>query len=141
MKQYHTEIDIAAPPERVWRELVDFERYPSWNPLVGRLDGQFTTGGRIRIVIKPLNRRFTATMKTVEPNVELTWIGVRFAAWVISGEHYYRLEPLGANDTRLRHGEVFRGLASAFLGAATLRKMEDAFNRHNSILKARVENA
>ncbi len=30
----HTEIDIEAPPETVWRILTDLERYGEWNPFV-----------------------------------------------------------------------------------------------------------
>ena len=139
MKQYHTQIDIAAAPEKVWHELVDFPSYPSWNPLVARLAGEFRTGGQISMFITPLNKEFAATMKVIEPNVEFSWIGVQIARWVISGEHYYRLEQLGPNLTRLHHGEYFRGLASVFIDAATLQKMRAAFELHNVVLKARVE--
>jgi hypothetical protein len=64
---------------------------------------------------------------------------VQFAPWFLSGEHYYRLEPVDARTTRLVHGEYFRGLGSAFIGAALLKTMEDTFYRHNRRLKERLE--
>jgi uncharacterized membrane protein len=36
MKEIHTEIEINAPAEKVWRVLTDFAAYPEWNPFVGR---------------------------------------------------------------------------------------------------------
>ena len=139
MKQYHTEISIAAPLAVVWAVLTDFAAYPEWNPLVGRLQGDVRTGGRIRMFIKPLDRTFKATLKRVAEAEELTWVGVQFAAWFLSGEHYYRLEVLGDDSTRLLHGEYFRGLGSAFLGRSALRRMEETFELHNRLLKKRVE--
>ena len=32
-----TEIEISAPPERVWEVLVDFPGYAGWNPFMGML--------------------------------------------------------------------------------------------------------
>lgn len=40
MKQYHTKIIIDKPIQEVWRELTNFESYPNWNPLVGKLSGE-----------------------------------------------------------------------------------------------------
>lgn len=140
MKEYHTEITIGASVDRVWKVLTDFSAYPEWNPLVGWLEGDFRTGGRIQMFIKPLDRSFQATLKQVQENREMTWVGVRFASWFMSGEHYYRLDAMGSNSTQLLHGECFRGLGSVFIGKPMLRKMEDAFIQHNRLLKERVEN-
>lgn len=140
MKEYHTAIIVNAPVDRVWRTLTDFSAYPDWNPLVGWLKGDISTDGQIQMFIKPLNRSFNAKLKRVEQNKELTWVGIQLAAWFISGEHYYRLEKLSNNSTRLLHGESFRGLGSAFIGKSILTDMLDAFNLHNLMLKERIEN-
>jgi hypothetical protein len=140
MKEYHTDIVINTAVEKVWETLVDFSAYPAWNPLVGWLRGDFKTGGQIKMFIKPLNHSFQATLTRVEQNKELTWVGIQFAAWWISGEHYYRLEKLSRDATRVLHGEYFRGLGSVFIGKSMLTKMLEAFKLHNLLLKERVEN-
>jgi uncharacterized protein YndB with AHSA1/START domain len=33
MKEIHTEIEINASAEKVWRVLTDFAAYSEWNPL------------------------------------------------------------------------------------------------------------
>ncbi|WP_017327313.1 SRPBCC domain-containing protein [Synechococcus sp. PCC 7336] len=140
MKEYRTEIAINASAERVWRVLTDFSAYPEWNPLVGWLEGDLRPEGRIQMFIKPLDRSFHATLKRFQENREMTWVGVRFASWFLSGEHYYRLEITSSNSTQLLHGECFRGAGSGFIRKPMLQKMEDAFIQHNQLLKERVEN-
>lgn len=138
-KEYHTEILLNASVDTVWETLTDFSTYPEWNPLVGWLRGDFRTNGQIHMFIKPLNRSFKARLKTVQQHKEFTWIGAQLAPWVLSGEHYYRLETIGDGVTRLRHGEYFRGLGSALIRTSLLHRMEHAFIQHNLMLKERIE--
>ena len=38
-KEIVTEIEINAPPSRVWQILTDFEKYPAWNPFIKKISG------------------------------------------------------------------------------------------------------
>ena len=40
MKEIHTEIEINAPAEKIWKVLTDFAAYPEWNPFVRRGEGR-----------------------------------------------------------------------------------------------------
>ena len=35
-------IEIAAPPTAVWAILMDFDRYPEWNPFIVKISGDRT---------------------------------------------------------------------------------------------------
>jgi hypothetical protein len=37
--QIKTEIPIGAPASAVWSILMDFERYPEWNPFIKKISG------------------------------------------------------------------------------------------------------
>ena len=139
MKGYHTEVMIRARPEAVWSVLLDFSHYPEWNPLVGWLRGDFRSQGRIRMYIKPLGRAFKARVNRLHVNHEYAWTGVCGSTFLLSGQHYYRLEDLGDGSICLHHGEQFRGLLSVFLRRSLLQRMERAFVAHNMALKERVE--
>ena len=139
MKEYHTQIDIDAPAQTVWRHLADFATYPDWNPIVGKLDGELVVGRPIATYIVPLGKTYQPVVLSYEPMNELVWRGTQGAGWLMAGEHYYRLEVLSPTRTRLLHGEQFTGLLSNFIGKDLLTKMENAFLEHNRILKRRVE--
>jgi len=139
MKSYHTSLVIDKPIGRVWHHLTDVERYPDWNPLVGRLVGELKTGNRIETFIVPLGKSYFPTLLSVQPEQELIWQGFQGAKFLLAGKHYYRLEALDAHSTTLYHGEYFTGLFSAFIPKKLLQKMEAAFIQHNLEIKRLVE--
>jgi hypothetical protein len=48
-----TTISISASPERVWEVLMDFARYPEWNPFVRSIEGSPTEGSVLQVRIEP----------------------------------------------------------------------------------------
>lgn len=139
MKQYHTHIEINAPVEKVWEVLTDFDSYPAWNPLVGSLKGQLTMGSSIATYIVPLQKTYHPRIVVLEPQHEITWLGVQGARFLMAGKHYYRLEKISETKTQLFHGERFTGLFAYFIPQDLLQKMKAAFIKHNQLLKQRIE--
>lgn len=78
-------------------------------------------------------------MSTYKINEELIWKGTQGTKFLMAGTHYYRLEKINDNQTKLLHGEWFTGLFSWFIPKKTIKKMETAFKEHNMILKKRIE--
>jgi uncharacterized protein YndB with AHSA1/START domain len=52
-RELQTEIDIAAPAERVWRILTDFDAYPDWNPFIRKIQGRPEPSGKLEVRIEP----------------------------------------------------------------------------------------
>ena len=46
--EIRTEIDIEAPPDRVWAELADLDAYAGWNPFITRRRGRPSPVGGCR---------------------------------------------------------------------------------------------
>jgi len=138
-----TEVEIAAPAERVWTVLADFAAYPDWNPFIRRAAGELRAGGRIRVVVQPPGRsefEFTPTLIAVEPARELRWLGHLGIRGLFDGEHGFTIEPLAGDRVRFRHHEVMSGLLVPLLGGM-LRDTEQGFHEMNRALKARAEEA
>lgn len=141
MKELHTDIEIAASPERVWRELTDFASYPSWNPLVVAASGTLREGERLRVKlalgkrampIKPLVMR-------VLPQRELTWRGSAPIPGTFTGEHSFELQPLAGNRTRFHQWERFSGVLVPLLSRLIDGPTRRGFEAMNRALKARAE--
>ena len=51
--ELRTEIDIEAPPDRVWAELADLNAYADWNPFITRAEGAAEAGRRLSLRMQP----------------------------------------------------------------------------------------
>ncbi|MEX0786718.1 MAG: SRPBCC domain-containing protein [Dehalococcoidia bacterium] len=141
-REFDSEIEIAAPPARVWQVLTDFASFPEWNPFVVKASGIPKEGEPIAVSIKPAGRpamSFRPTVLKAEPERELRWRGVMGTAALVAGEHFFRIEPSGDGASRFIHGESFSGalapLVMAFLGNG----FDRSFDAMNQALKERAE--
>jgi hypothetical protein len=139
--QLRTEIQIDAPPERVWSVLTDFEHYHEWNPFITSMSGRLEVGSVIDIAMNPPESReyrFNATLLTCEDSRELRWCGKMGAEFLFRGEHFFRLSDTKEGQTRFVHGEDFTGLLVRWLGRQ-LTHTARGFVFMNQALKRRVE--
>jgi hypothetical protein len=137
----HSEIEIDAPPERVWRVLTDFDAYPEWNPFIRSIEGDPEVGSRLRVRIEPPGSRgmtFKPTVQAAEPARELRWLGRLFVPGLMDGEHRLALEPLDGGRSRFIQSERFSGVLVGLLGRM-LAATEQGFKQMNEALKRRAE--
>ncbi len=139
--QLRTEIQIDAPPARVWSVLTDFEHYHEWNPFITTLAGRLEVGSLIDIAMNPPESReyrFNATLLACEESRELRWRGKMGADFLFRGEHFFRLTETDGGQTRFVHGEDFGGILVRWLGRQ-LTHTARGFVFMNQALKRRVE--
>src|SRR4029077_6094797 len=87
MPRFQHAIAISAPPERVWRILVDVERWPARTPTVDRVerldDGPLAVGARTRLA-QPKLPEGVWTVTELTSGTGFTWTspppGVRVTA-------------------------------------------------------------
>jgi hypothetical protein len=141
VRELRREIEIEAPPDRVWAVVTDFAAYPDWNPFIRRISGEVREGARLEVRIEPPGGRamtFKPTVRAAEPNRELRWLGRLLVPGLVDGEHSLRIEPLEDARCRFVQSERFTGILIPFAGG-TLAKTESGFEQMNAALKARVE--
>ncbi|HVM29415.1 MAG TPA: SRPBCC domain-containing protein [Candidatus Limnocylindrales bacterium] len=135
-------IEIRAPVELTWQVLTDFASYPEWNPIVRRLRGRPRVGGRVVIRSQPPGARSLVhrpRMMVWTPPQEMRWQTTVLAKSLFTGEHGFRLEPIGADRTRFVQDETFRGLLVPLYSRLRLPATRRGFVEMNEALRDRVE--
>ncbi len=143
MRRVERSIAIDAPAARVWEVLVDFARYPEWNPFITSIEGEAVPGARLKLRLRPPGRRsmtFRPRVLVATPGRELRWLGHLFIPGLFDGEHSFVIEPVGARTCRFHHGETFRG-ALVGLFRKGLDATGEGFDQMNRALKERAEQA
>jgi len=144
MSAHHlqTEIDIAAPPDRVWAVLTDFAAYPDWNPFIRSIRGVPEQGARLVVRIQPNGARsmtFRPTILTLARHRALCWLGHLLVPGVFDGEHCFTILPIAQGQVLFRQSEEFRGILVPILKAGLDRDTKRGFEDMNFALKAQAE--
>jgi hypothetical protein len=141
-KQLHAEVEVQAPPDRVWEVLTDFAAYHEWNPFIVQAAGQAVPGSRLELHMRLSGRRTTTIRPEVleaDPGRRLRWLGRVLVPGLFDGEHRFTIEPAGPGRARLTQQEEFRGLLAPLVLAAIAKATLASFHEMNQALKARVE--
>lgn len=120
VKEIRTEIAIAASVERVWDILVDFTRYPEWNPLTPEAAGELRPGATVKLqVVAGRELRLEPVVLVVLP--PRTPLARRHGPQMLfSGEHWFSIEPRTA-AREVHAGEAYTGLLVPLLARRSRR--------------------
>jgi uncharacterized protein YndB with AHSA1/START domain len=132
-----SEIEIAAPPERVWELVTDIDRWPDWNPDIdsAALKGPLAPGTTFRWKAGP--GKLVSTLRHVDPPREVGWTGKTMG---IAGVHVYRLEPSGSG-TRVVSEESWAGFPVRLMRRRMRRTLQTSLETGLRHLKAAAERA
>src|SRR2546428_3965776 len=99
MKEISAEIEIEAPPERVWEVLTDFAKFPEWNPFIRQMSGEVRTGAQLHVQLGPTGGRvmsFKPKMVNVETHREMSSLGRLLIPGLFNGEPSLTIDALDA---------------------------------------------
>lgn len=133
-------IEINAKPEEVWKYLVDFESWETWNTFIPEVEGLLRVGEKLRITVvspglKPMV--FKPNVYEVITNKKILW-GGSFLKILYKGDHAFILEPMPDGKTRFRQVERFIGPMVLFMDSM-IKKTEIGYQQMNLALKNEVE--
>ena len=137
-------IEIRAPQDAVWNVLTDFASYPEWNPHIRQVRGEPRVGRRLTIRSQPPDGRPVVLRPVVEvydPPAELRWRSTFIARGLFSGEHGFKLEPIGDDRTRFMQDETITGLLVPLYARLRLPHAREGFSKVNEALRERAENS
>jgi len=142
MKSIHSEIEINATTNKVWEILMDFDKYPEWNPFIKSIEGKREVGSRLRVVLQqPESKPMTVKPKclAVTENKEFRWMGRLLISGIFDGEHMFKLKELEGDRTKFVQCENFKGILIPLYWKMLNTKTIKGFELMNSALKQRAE--
>ncbi len=140
--EIRTSIDINATPAQVWRILMDFENYPTWNTFIKSITGKAEKGARLAAFIEPpggKGMQFNPKVLAVEPNKEFRWLGHLFIPGLFDGEHIFELTDNGNGTTTFVQRERFGGILVPLFKKMLNDNTRRGFEAMNAALKAKAE--
>ena len=138
MLTYSAQIDISAPPEKIWNILTDGVNYIEWDPGIMRLEGTIAPGEKITVYTKlSPDRAFPVTVSTFEPPHKMIWSSA-MPLGLFKGERTFTLEALPNGGTKFATQEVFSGLLLPIIGR-TIPDLTSTFAAFAKALKQRAE--
>ena len=141
-KQLYTSIVINASPTRVWRVLMDFAKYPMWNPFIKSISGSAIPGEQLTVEICPPGQKGMQLKPEVLQNKyekEFRWMGKLVVPYLFDGEHTFLLDDNGDGTTTFHHFEHFRGILVPLLKKMLDVNTKQGFEQMNAALKKQAE--
>lgn len=138
-KTITTEININAKTSDVWNVLMDFTKYPEWNPFVTRIKGVPTVGEHLDIQLPGM--KFKPIILRNDENEIFQWKGKLLFKGLFDGTHSFRLEESTDGSTTFIHSEDFEGLLVSLFSKKLDIDTRQGFIAMNEALKKRVEEA
>ena len=137
-----TQVIINAPAAAVWNVLSDFSAYPQWSPSVRQFEGTPVVGKRTKFLLQQpggTSIKMNPVFLKIEKDKELRWKGKLGISGIFDGEHYFVLQVISAEQTKLIQGEIFSGMLVPFLKKMIHGNTLAGFEAFNAALKQRVE--
>ncbi len=141
MREIRTEIEIAAPPTKVWNILTDFDNWKDWNP-IGEASGVASPGSKLNVTMrysdgKGRNKYSPVVTKLEEPKV-FRWRGTMMAGFLFTNDKIFEIEEMGSG-TRLTHIEAFSGILVFLFWGKMNESIPPMLNAMNEALKIKAE--
>jgi hypothetical protein len=142
-RRIETQIDIAAPLERVRAALLDGSRYAEWNPYLVKVEGELRTGADIIVHSQGLDGNgMVAPVRVVSVEGDrMRWEGGLPDRALFKGDHHFVLEGSSGGGTRLHHYEDFTGTLLGQIIIPRAAEIRSNFERMNTALRDFCEGA
>jgi len=143
LQEIKTEIEISAPPSKVWPIISDINNWQEWSPIIKESHGTASVGSELTIVMigkeegedgpvyNPIITEFD------EPN-RLRWRAHMITGFIFTNYKVLELEKTDSG-TRLTHKEMFKGLLAPIFCGQMEKDVPPMLNSMNQALKVLAE--
>ena len=142
MATFRTTFPVAASAETVWGILVDFERWPQWNPSVPSISGDARVGSTLALTLAMPRRpsaKVKATITELDPERRFSWHGNIGGDRFFAGTREFEIDPQPDGTVLVTHVETVTGLFFPVFRAIMGSAIQEHHDNLNAALKDRAE--
>jgi len=143
IQEIKTEIEISAPPSKVWDIIADINKWQEWSPIINYSEGETSVGSELSITMmskeegKDGPKYSPKITELVEPN-RFRWQAHMLADFIFTNEKIFKLEET-KTGTHLTHTETFKGLLAPVFCSQMEKGVPPMLNSMNKALKEQAE--
>ncbi len=143
MQEIKTEIEISAPPSKVWSIISDINRWQEWSPTVLASSGAASVGSELTITMigkekgKDGPKYNPIITELDEPNY-FRWRAHMLAGFIFTNDKIFELKET-SSGTLMTHTETFKGLLAPLFCGQMEKGVPPMLNSMNQALKGLAE--
>ena len=142
MREIRSEIEIAAPPAKVWSILMNFDSWKEWNPIVIEASGVAALGSALSVTMRNEagkdGPKYAPVVTVSQEPKSFRWRAIMMFEFLFTNDKVFELEAT-AGGTRLIHTELFSGIVVPLFWSKLNEGVPPMLKSMNDALKARAE--
>jgi len=143
MQEIKTEIDISAPPSKVWSIITDINNWQEWSPIINSSNGEALPGSKLSITMmgKEAGKdgpSYNPVITELNEPDYFHWRAHMLAGFIFTNDKIFELKET-ETGTHLTHTETFKGLLAPIFCGQMEKGVPPMLNSMNKALKELAE--
>jgi len=143
LQEIKTEIEISAPPSKVWSIISDINNWQEWSPIIKESQGTASIGSELTITMIGKEKgedgpKYNPVITELDEPNTLRWRAQMLAGFVFTNYKELELEET-SSGTKLTHKELFKGLLAPLFCGQMEEGVPPMLNSMNKALKDLAE--
>ena len=143
MQEIKTEIEISAPPSKVWKLITDIDKWQEWSPIINASKGEAVVGSKLTITMMGKEEgkdgpKYNPIITQLKEPHYFHWRAHMLAGFIFTNDKIFELEetPTG---TKLTHTETFKGFVTPLFKGQMEKGVPPMLNAMNKAIKEMAE--
>lgn len=143
LQEIKTEIDISAPPSKVWNIITDINNWQEWSPIINVSNGDASVGSKLSITMMGKEAgedgpSYNPVITELNEPGYFHWRAHMLAGFIFTNDKILELKET-ETGTHLIHRETFKGLLAPLFCSQMEKGVPPMLNSMNKALKELAE--
>jgi len=143
VQEIKTEIEISAPPSKVWSIITDIHNWQKWSPIINASNGDASIGSKLSITMVGKEKgkdgpRYNPVIMELNDSKYFRWRAHMLSEFIFTNDKIFELEETNSG-TLLTHTETFNGFLAPMFYGQMEKGVPPMLNSMNEALKELAE--